>query len=356
MAILDVIEFLDPTGQQIVHRVPEGGSGEFRLGSQLVVRESQVAVFFRDGKALDVFGAGRHTLSTQNIPLLANLISIPFGGTSPFRAEVDFVSMVDFIDQKWGTPQPVVFRDKDFGMVQLRANGTYSMAVADPQQFVNKIVGTQGLYSTDQVSDYLRQIIVSRFNSTLGAQMTSLLDLTAQYQAIAAGTRAGLMDDFQNLGLQLKRFFITSITPPDEVQQMIDQRSSMGALGDMNRYMQFQAAQAMGHMGQGGGDAGGAMGTGAGLGAGMALGGAMAGMFNQSMQAGQQQQQQQAPPPQAAPAAPANPTTPAEVQALLDNLDAQLMAGKISEGVYTTRKAKWEQRLAAMHGGGQPTP
>src|SRR3954453_17256275 len=160
MAILDVIEFLDPTGRQIIQRVPEGGSGEFRLGSQLIVRESQVAVFFRDGKALDVFGPGRHTLSTQNIPLLANLISIPFGGTSPFRAEVVFVSLRDFIDQKWGTSEPVVFRDSELGMVRLRAFGTYAMSIADPQQFVNKIVGTQGLYTTDQIGDYLRGIIV----------------------------------------------------------------------------------------------------------------------------------------------------------------------------------------------------
>ena len=149
----------------------------------MIVRESQVAVFFRDGKALDVFGPGRHTLSTQNIPLLANLISIPFGGTSPFRAEVVFVSLADFIDQKWGTSEPVMFRDKELGMVRLRAFGSYSLAVADPQQFVNKIVGTQGLYTTEQIGDYLRGIIVSRFNGGLGQTMTTLLDLPAQYQA-----------------------------------------------------------------------------------------------------------------------------------------------------------------------------
>jgi membrane protease subunit (stomatin/prohibitin family) len=354
MAILDVIEFLDPTGQQIVHRVPEGGSGEFRLGSQLIVRESQVAVFFRDGKALDVFGPGRHTLSTQNIPLLANLISIPFGGTSPFRAEVVFVNMADFIGLKWGTPQPVTFRDEELGMVRLRANGTSSMAVADPQQFVNKIVGTQGLYDTNQIGDYLREIIVSRFNDSLGETMKSVLDLPSQYQELASVVRAGVLDDFQNLGLQLKQFFITSITPPDEVQKIIDQRTSMGAVGDMNRYMQFQAAQAIGQMGQGGGGAAGAgMETGAGLGAGMALGGAMAGMLNQSMQAGagmagagQQQPQQQGG------GQVANPTTAAEVQALLDNLDAQLAAGRISEGTYNTLTAKWQQRLQQMQGGG----
>src|SRR5215212_4200597 len=156
MAIFDIIEFHDATGQQMVHRFPESGSGEFRLGSQLIVREGQAAVFFRDGKALDVFGPGRHTLSTQNIPLLTDLLSIPFGGKSPFRAEVVFVNLADFLDMKWGTSEPVTFRDKELGMVRLRAYGTYSMAVADPQQFVNKIVGSRGLYDTNQIEDYLR--------------------------------------------------------------------------------------------------------------------------------------------------------------------------------------------------------
>jgi membrane protease subunit (stomatin/prohibitin family) len=228
------------------------------------------------------------------------------------------------------------------------------MAVADPQQFVNKIVGTQGAYSTEQVGDYLRQIIVSRFNDALGETMKTLLDLPSQYQELAATVRAAVIDDFQNVGLQLKQFFITSITPPDEVQKVIDQRSSMGALGDMNRYMQYQAAQAMGNLGQGGqGGAGGSgLETGAGLGAGLALGGAFAGMLNQSMQSGAQmagqggQQQQQAPQG----AAPANPSSPQEIQALLDNLDAQLVAGKISEATYNNLKSKWEQRLQQLGG------
>src|SRR6476646_2749942 len=167
MAILDVIEWLNQTGREMIHRVPEQGSGEFRLGSQAIVRESQVAVFFRDGKALDAFGPGRHTLSTANIPLLTNLLSIPFGGTSPFRAEVVFVNMADLIDMKWGTMEPVAFRDSEFGMVRLRAFGTYAMAVADPQLFVNKIYGTQGMYETGQIEDYRRNISVARFNDIM---------------------------------------------------------------------------------------------------------------------------------------------------------------------------------------------
>jgi membrane protease subunit (stomatin/prohibitin family) len=302
MAILDVIEFLDPTGRQIVHRVPEGGSGEFRLGSQLVVRESQMAVFFRDGKALDVLGPGRHTLSTANIPLLADLLSIPFGGTSPFRAEVYFVNMADLIDMKWGTMEPVTFRDSEFGMVRLRAFGTYAMNVIDPQLFVNKIVGTQGIYETTQIEDYLRNIIVSRFNDIMGTTMKTLLDLPSQYNEVGAGLKTSVLDDFANLGLNLKALYITSITPPEEVSKVIDQRSGMGAVGDMQKYMQFQAAQAMGALaqgGDGGGDAGGAAGVGLGLGAGMGVGAGMAQIISQGLQS--QPQPQAQPTPQAAP-------------------------------------------------------
>jgi membrane protease subunit (stomatin/prohibitin family) len=296
MAILDVVEFLDPTGRQIVHRVPEGGSGEFRLGSQLIVRENQTAVFFRDGKALDTFGPGRHTLSTMNIPLLANLISIPFGGTSPFRAEVYFVNMADLIDMKWGTMEPVTFRDSEFGMVRLRAFGTYAMAVNDPQLFVNKIVGTQGLYETGQIEDYLRNIIVSRFNDIMGETMTTLLDLPAKYNEVGAGLRAAVTDDFGNLGLLLKALYVTSITPPEEVSKRIDERTGMGVVGNMGTYMQYQTAQAIGGVGegaaQGGGGAGDAAGTGLGLGAGIGMGAGMAGMISQSMAQAQQQAQQ----------------------------------------------------------------
>jgi membrane protease subunit (stomatin/prohibitin family) len=302
MAILDVVEFLDPTGRELVHRVPPVGSGDFKLGSQVIVRESQTAVFFRDGKALDVFGPGRHTLSTQNIPLLSRIINIPFGGNSPFKAEVYFVNMADILDMKWGTSEPVVFRDSELGMVRLRAFGTYSLAVADPQQFVNKIVGTQGIVDSNQIGDYLRNVIVSRLNDTLGQTMSTLLDLAGKYSDLGAALKANVADDFANLGLQLKQFFITSITPPEEVQKMIDQRSSMGALGDMNRYMQFQAAQAMGNLGQGGGGGDTAAG-GLGLGAGAGLGMGMAQMIGQSFQQAQQQtQQQQQQPPQPPPA------------------------------------------------------
>jgi membrane protease subunit (stomatin/prohibitin family) len=336
MAILDIIEFLDPTGQQMVHRVPEDGSGQFALGSQLVVRESQAAVFFRDGKALDVFGPGRHTLSTMNIPLLTGLLSLPFGGKSPFRAEAYFISLVDFIDMKWGTMEPVTFRDSEFGMVRLRAFGTYAMAINDPQLFVNKIVGTQGMYQTSQVEDYLRNVIVSRFNDIMGQTMTTLLDLPQKYNEVGAGLKASITDDFGNLGLLLKALYVTSITPPDEVAKVIDQRTGMGVVGNMGQYLQYQTAQAIGGVGegasQGGGDAGSAAGLGVGLGAGMGVGAGMAQIISQNMAQAQQQNQAQTQ-GQGQPAQPAQPAQP-DPSTVIKQLKQMLADGLITQDQY----------------------
>ena len=294
MAILDLIEYPDARQDEIVHRIPEHGSGEFRLGSQCVVRESQRAVFFRDGKALDVLGPGRHTLSTANIPLLTGLIGLPFGSKSPFRAEVFYVNIREFIDMKWGTAQPVLYRDKEFGMIRIRAFGTYSMRVKDPQSFVNQVVGTRGSYSTNQIEDFLRSLVISEFNDMLGNTMTSILDVQSMTRDIATMAQHALTDDFDRLGLELLTFQILAITPPEEVQKRIDERSGMAALGDMNTYMQFQTAQAIGNMGEGEGG-GGNLGEGAGLGAGLGMGMAMSEALRQSMQGGGQQQGQQAP-------------------------------------------------------------
>lgn len=292
MAILDLIEYPDARQDEIVHRIPEHGSGEFRLGSQCVVRESQRAVFFRDGKALDVLGPGRHTLSTANIPLLTGLIGLPFGSKSPFRAEVFYVNIREFIDMKWGTAQPVLYRDKEFGMIRIRAFGTYSLRVKDPQGFVNQVVGTRGSYSTNQIEDFLRSIVINEFNDMLGNTMTSILDVQAMTRDIATMAQHALTDDFDRLGLELLTFQILAITPPEEVQKRIDERSGMAALGDMNTYMQFQTAQAIGNMGEGGSGSGN-LGEGAGLGAGLGMGMAMSEALRQSMQGGGQQQGQQ---------------------------------------------------------------
>ena len=288
--IFDIVEYMDPSGREIVHRIPEQGSGDFRLGSQLIVRESQAAVFFRDGKALDTFTAGRHTLSTANIPLLVNLLSIPFGGQTPFKAEVYFVNMKEFLDQKWGTPEPIPLRDKELGLVRLRAFGSYSLQVADPALFVNKIVGTQGIYETSRIADFLRNIIVSRLIDLMGKSSTSLFDLSRMFDEIAAGVKVKTQDDFANVGIALKTLYVTSVSPTDETAKAIDERAAMGAIGDMKAYIQFKAARAMGDAaaGGGGGEAGSLAGAGVGLGAGVGIGAAMAGAISQAMQGGQQ--------------------------------------------------------------------
>lgn len=303
MAVLDLIEYPDEYSNELVHRVPQDDSGEFRLGSQLVVQESQQAVFFRDGKALDVFGPGRHTLSTNNIPLLTGLIGLPFGGKSPFRASVYFVSMREFTDMKWGTAQPAVYRDSELGMVRLRAFGTYSMKVADPQLIVTQVVGSRPSLTTNDLDDILRSTILNEFNDLLGGVQTTILDIQKMTREMADAARNALSSDFARLGLALTSFQISSITPPDDVQQKIDERSSMGALGDMGRYTQYKTAQAIGDAAKNPGGAGDMASTGVGLGAGMSLGQAMAGAIRDSQNP--QGQSQQAPA-----AAPATITCP----------------------------------------------
>ena len=188
MAILDLVEWADPSPSEIVHRVPEWGSGEFRLGSQLVVREPQAAVFYHNGQAADLFGPGRHTLHTENIPILESLIGIPFGGKTPFRTEVYFVSRRSFLGLKWGTPQPLALRDSDLGLVRLRAFGSFAMEVGDPGIFVNKIVGGQGLYTTADIVVFLRGIVVARLSDILGSLGMGLFDLPRALR----GDRGGL--------------------------------------------------------------------------------------------------------------------------------------------------------------------
>ncbi len=281
MAIIDVIQHPSERSDEIVFRVPQQGAGEFTFGSQLIVREGQAAVFFRDGKALDVFGPGRHTLSTNNLPLLGGIMKLPFGGNSPFTAEVYFVSLREFNDLKWGTAQPVVFRDSEFGIVRLRAFGAYSMRAGDPQLFVQQVVGARGAYTTGLIEDYLRGVIVNEFNDLLGALQTSILDLPGQSGELAAAMRNALSDDFRRLGLDITSFQIVAISPPDEVQQRIDERTGMAVLGDPGKYLQFEAAKALG--GSEGSPALDAAQTGLELGAGLGIGQAMASAMRETM-------------------------------------------------------------------------
>jgi excisionase family DNA binding protein len=296
--IIDVIEVPNQQKDEMVRRLPEYGAGDFRFGSQVIVRESQQAVFFRDGKALDTFGPGRHTITTANAPILSQLIGMATSGRTPFTAEVYFVNMREFLDQKWGTAEPIPLRDTDLGLVRLRAYGTFSVQVEDPALFVNKIVGTQGIYQTPQIARFLRGIIVAKLTDLLGELGKGLFDLPALYDEIGAGSKAKVQDDFANLGVQLKTLYVNSISPTEETAKAIDERASMGAIGDMQKYLQYQTALGIRDAAQAEGS--GMTGAGVGMGAGLGMGAVMAQTMSQAVAP---QQQGSAP----APAAPSVP-------------------------------------------------
>lgn len=282
---LEVIEHHDPSGQEIAFRFPSEGSADVKLGAQLIVHEAQEAVFYRDGRALDVFGPGRHTLTTQNIPLLTKLLAAPFGFTSPFRVQVVFVSKRTFLDQKWGTREPVVFRDKELGVVRLRAFGTYAYRIRDARTFVNTVVGSLGQFDTARLQDFYRDMIVSRLNDLLGESLTSVLDLPASYDELATLAKARLTEDFGKYGVDLSDFYVNSITPPDEVLQRLDERASMGAVGDLGAYARFKSAVAIGDAARAEGG-GGAAGAGLGVGLGAGFGVQMAGALGEALRGG----------------------------------------------------------------------
>ena len=243
--IFDVIEYPNEMNDEIVHRFPEEGIGDFRIGSQVIVRESQAAVFFRDGNALDVFRPGRHTIATANIPLLIDFIGKAFNDRTPFPAEVYFVSMKEFANEKWGTPQPIIVRNPGMGLgvALLQGFGTYSFQVKDPQQFVTQIVGATGAYRTTEIEERLRTMLLSKLQDVLGetAAKNSVPELIGLTEEIGAAVRAKAQDDFEAIGLTLKTFYIGNLKPSGKSAQEL---RDMGML-DMATYTQLQAADAM---------------------------------------------------------------------------------------------------------------
>jgi excisionase family DNA binding protein len=270
--IFDVVEYPDEMRSEIVHRFPESGYGDYRIGSQVIVREAQTAVFFRDGRALDTFKAGRHTITTANVPLLVDLIGKAFNDRTPFTAEVYFVSMREFADQKWGTPQPIIIRNPGMGLgvALMQAFGSFSFQIANPQQFVTQIVGTTGAYSTTDIQGRLRAILLSKLADLLGEtaakrDVPSLIGLTEE---LGAGVRAKAQDDFQAVGLTLKSFYIENLKPSEKSAEEL---RAMGML-DMATYTQLQAADAMRDAAS---NPSGGAGLTAGIGAGMSIGNVM---------------------------------------------------------------------------------
>lgn len=283
--IFDVIEHPSEMRDEIVHRFPESGIGDYRIGSQVIVREAQAAVFFRDGQALDVFKAGRHTITTANIPKIIDLIGKAFNDRTPFPAEVYFVSLKEFANEKWGTPQPIIVRNPGMGLgvALLQGFGTYSFQVNDPQQFVTQVVGTQGAYRTTDIEDRLKSVLLSKLQDVLGETTSakSVVDLIGLTEEIGAAVRAKAQDDFEALGLVLKSFYLGNLKPSTKSAQEL---RDMGML-DMATYTQLQAADAMRDAAQ---NPSGGAGLTAGIGAGMGIGNLM-----QQATSGAMQQQQQ---------------------------------------------------------------
>ncbi len=280
--LMEVIELLDDSGNTMVKRLPEDGNTEIKWGAQLTVRESQKAIFFRDGQSLDVFGSGRHILQTQNIPLITKMVtSLGYSTDSPFRAEVYFLNMKLFPNLKWGTKEPILFRDTELKMIRLRGHGSFSIQIQEPTLFLNKIVGTQGLYRDKDISDYLKSIIVSKMTTILGNELKTVFDLPSNFDNLSVIARNALKLDFEGLGLSAHDFYINSISVPPEVQKMIDTRSSMAAVGNMNEFMKYQTGVSLEKASE---NLGGGAGEGVGVGAGIGMGFMMPQFIQQAMQ------------------------------------------------------------------------
>lgn len=285
--IFDVIEYRNEMVDEIVHRFPDDTSiGDYRIGSQLIVRDGQAAVFFRNGQALDVFGPGMHTLVTANVPKLIDFIGKAFNDRTPFPAEVYFVSLKEFANKKWGTPQPIIVRNPGMGLgvALLQGFGTYSFQVSDPQLFVTNIVGKQAIFRTSEIEERMRTMLLSKFQDLLGetGAKKSVPELIGLTEELGAGVRAKAQDDFTALGLTLKTFYIGNLKPSEKSAQEL---RDMGML-DMATYTQLQAADAMRDAAN---NQSGGAGLTAGIGAGMGIGNLM----GQALQGGMQQPSQQ---------------------------------------------------------------
>ncbi|MCL4274506.1 MAG: SPFH domain-containing protein [Anaerolineales bacterium] len=347
--IFDVIEYANEMSDEIVRRFPDQNSiGDFRIGSQVIVRESQWAVFYRDGNALDVFGPGRHTIATANIPLLIDLIGKAFNDRTPFPAEVYFVSRKEFSNKKWGTPQPIIVRNPGMGLgvALLQGFGTYSFQVKDPQQFVTQIVGVQHTFRTTDIEERLRTMLLSKLQDALGetAAKNSVPEMIGLTEELGAAVRAKAAPDFEAIGLTLKTFYIGNLKPSEKSAQEL---RDMGML-DMATYTQLQAADAMRDAAQ---NEGGGAGLTAGIGAGMGIGNIM----GQALQGGYQAPQQGGQSGGGASAAAGIPDvmTPSEAAAILkvseEDVKAAIEAGDLKAkklgSAYRISKAALEEFL-----------
>lgn len=353
--LIEIIQWLDDSHDTLVWRFPVRGQ-EIKNGAKLVVREGQSAIFVNEGKLADVFEPGTYTLTTQNLPILATLKGWKYGFNSPFKAEVYFVNKTQVTDLKWGTQNPIMLRDPEFGPIRLRAFGTFAVRVGDGAKFLRDVVGTDGEFDISEIVGQLKRSLVSRFTSALGRSGIPALDLASNYDEIAAKLKPTLDQDFEELGLQLSKFFIENISLPPAVEKVLDKRTEMGILGNMQQYTQYQMANAIPDAAR---TPNSLAGAGMGLAAGMAMGGQMAGQMVPGMypqqgypQQGQPQHgysPQQGYPPQQAPMAAAPvavaPAAPAAggAESMVDRLkklDALKTAGVLTEAEYDKKRSE----------------
>jgi membrane protease subunit (stomatin/prohibitin family) len=265
--LIDIIEWLDDSRDTMVYRFPRY-QNEIKMGAKLIVRESQVAVFINEGTIADVFQPGTYTLETQNMPILTTLKGWKYGFDSPFKAEVYFVNTRQFTELKWGTQNPIMLRDADFGMVRVRAFGAFVARVVDPAKFLKELVGTDSQFKTDEVKEFLRQMIVGRLAGALAHAQVAVLDLAANQEQIAARLAGTLTEECAPMGIAIPKFIIENVSLPPEVEEAMDKRTQMGVLGDLNRYTQFQTANAIEDAANNPGGTGEALGIGLGVGIG----------------------------------------------------------------------------------------
>ncbi|MDP1832331.1 MAG: SPFH domain-containing protein [Geothrix sp.] len=327
---LDILEWLDDSNDTLAWRFPMRGQ-EIQTGGQLVVRESQEAVFINEGQLADVFKPGTHRLTTQNLPILATLKGWKFGFESPFKSDVYFISTRLYNDLKWGTSNPIMMRDADFGMLRIRAFGIYSIKVVDSGTFLKQLVGTNGVYTVPDISEQLRKTIMSRFTDALGEAKIPALDLAAKYDEISDFVKQKLQDEFKTMGLELSKFFVENISLPEEVEAMMDKRTGVGMMAPvMGAYTQMQVADAIPLAAANPGGV-------AGMGMGVGLGFGMGNMMGQQMAGASQQMGQQSFPAgaAAAPAAAPAKSLKEDLTDLKELFDGQL----ITQAEYDTQRA-----------------
>lgn len=331
---IDIIEWTEDREGVLAWRFPIEDR-EIQYGAQLTVRESQMAVFVNEGQVADVFGPGRHKLTTQTLPVLTYLRHWDKLFESPFKSDVYFFSTRQQVDRRWGTTQPVTIRDKDFGAVRLRAFGNYAYRIADPKKFHTEISGTREVYTVDDLDGQLRGLMLQHISDAVAGSGIPFLDLAANQVAFAQRLREVNLASFEALGLKLEGVTVQNVSLPEELQKILDQKIGMGMVGnDMGRFMQYQTAQAIPEMARNAGSGSGIAGEAMGLGAGVALGQVMAQQLGQGLQGAG-----------AAPQAGAQPVRPEDVMATLEKLGELRAKGILTDEEFAAKKAELLKKL-----------